>query len=210
MNSLARTPKMVKRVLLFYRKYGIIMLINAILSIVFKKWVVLYTPLTKSFFHIDCKIPIVIREVCKKDLNELRNLGETYEYRNLSHFSEWLRRGDAFFIAIYNERIVGYTSAGHRDSILEELVILRKDDAAGLGVFVLPEYRGKRIGPSLLAARTRQLKDRGYRRIVTHINLRNYPSRKAHMHAGSVEHTFISPFQVFKNEILHSIRDTLH
>ena len=160
-------------------------------------------PLTKPVLDIEPDIPIVLRKVCKKDLNELRKF-KFYAWQ--PDFLELLRRGGVAFIAISNEKIVGYACAGYRDSDLGGLVKLRKDDALRFIELVLPEYRGKRIGPSLMVAVARHLKEQGYKRLMGSAELSNYSARKAYMRAGYVEHTIVSHFRMTKYVFYNSIR----
>lgn len=217
MSTSNQTQNLIKKIVMYYKRYGLIMLVRDVFSkikrgrvLLFEKVVITYCPLTKPILDMTPGIPMVMKKACEEDLDELKELADRYDDWRLYDFLEWLRRGDAFILAIHNGKIIGYACAGHRDNILGGAIKLKKDDAAGLAAFVPPEYRGRRIGPCLDVAVSEHLKRQGYRRVVGWVGLSNYSARKAHMRAGVAEHiTTISVFQILMNGISNSMLDKI-
>lgn len=175
-------------------------------EILIGQWVIMYVLLTDPIPNIDPAIPIVLRKACKTDLHELRTIGKQYGHWHYYHFIEWFTRQDTFFVALFNKRIIGYSSAGLRDRMTGGLGKFGEDDAVGLATFVIPQYRGKRVGPSLSAAVSRHLREQGYKRKVTLVDFHNSNSRKALTRAGHVECAVKSVSQVYRNRIIQSLK----
>jgi GNAT superfamily N-acetyltransferase len=199
---------------LFVRRYGWVTLvkdwfskINHWHNILSDRVVVTERSLTGTLPIIKFGIPLVVRRAREEDLDELRRLAEKYSYWRLYDFFMWLRRKDAFFLAISDGSIVGYAAAGRRDSFLFGFVRLREDDAVGLGVFVLPEYRGYRVSPALVSAYSRYLVKQGFRRVVSWIEFGNCSARRAHMRVGVTERiTSVSVLRACLIGITDSVR----
>jgi GNAT superfamily N-acetyltransferase len=187
------STRLIQQAITHWRTFGLVSLTKSFLLLFFQKIVIFYMPLTTPIPKIDPEIPVVVRTVCKKHLNDLYKLSEQFGINSSSEFVEWFRKGYAFLVAIADKNIIGYASAGDID---EWSIKLQPSDAVGLSLFVRPEYRGRRVGPSLVMAVARHLQKQGYRRVIGATHFTNTSSRKAHVRAGYIELTIKSRSEV--------------
>jgi len=91
--------------------------------------------------------------------------------------AHWIRScledGDFGFVAVADNRVVGYALATVADSM-----------AWLHGLTVLPEYRGRGLGSALMAARLSALSAMGVTRVITEIATTNEPSLRVSRRVG--------------------------
>lgn len=96
--------------------------------------------------------------------------------------------------ALYNGKIIGYFKIALRRVYIRDydmVIQLPEGTAFIYDTFTLPEYRGKKIGHSLLVAITKHLKSRNYRRLWCHIPEWNKASLNLYQKAGFETVSFI-------------------
>jgi len=155
-------------------------------SLFFEEYVVIYWPLSRGVNEVSLDLPVVFRRACMDDLDELRGLDSHGEW-DVNHFSKWLRRGDVFFVAVLDGRIIGYACAGRSKSLMDGLIRLDDYSAEGFSAFVLPEFRGRHIGRALVAAVANCLREDGFKRVMGFVGYNNIPARRAYRSIGYIE-----------------------
>lgn len=142
-----------------------------------------------------------IRRATLSDVEELYNLVKSNNYSRIKkEFSEWIKKGYAFFIAIVDGKIVGYRCSSYGiESIsptFQKIIQLKDNDAWGKDVFVHPSYRGSRIS-SVLASKTHNcMRDAGYRQLLAYISPDNFTMRSATREMGFKELKEITFYRV--------------
>ena len=127
---------------------------------------------------------------------ELRELSvdELFAYPDLAEIQlseNFLRaaasRGDRMFAALKNERIVGYTvraigGGPHIDGIW---VVTPPDIAYAFKSFVVPDFRGRRISPSLILLSDDAMRDAGCNSRIGFVAVSNLASLRVGKRVGS-------------------------
>lgn len=184
-----------RRILDDIRKHGFLKIFKSIArKTIFqhKKYILISRSLENPIPEEHSPYNPAIRRATLSDVEELYKLVKTNGYsRTKQEFSEWIKKGYAFFIAIVDGKIVGYRCGSYRiESIslpFQKVIQLEDDDVWGKDVFVHPLYRGSRIS-SVLASKTHNfIRDAGYRRILAFISPDNIAMRSATREMGYKE-----------------------
>lgn len=144
---------------------------------------------------------MTIRRAALSDVKELYQLVKDNNYhRTKKEFSEWIKKGYVFFLAIVENRIVGYRCSSYGvESIhrhFRKAIKLKQDDAWGKDIFVHPSYRGKMISSVLGNKVLNCMKDRGYHRTFGFTTPDNLSMRSVGKKGGFKEIKEITYFRV--------------
>jgi GNAT superfamily N-acetyltransferase len=149
---------------------------------------------------------ITIRKAILADVGELhQSTMEHNWWRSKKQISEWIAKGYPFFLAIAEDKIVGYACVSLEVSLRDPTFIkeiikaihFEDDDAWGADAFVLPTHQGSRIYPALATETMKCAKAAGYRRILATVSPNNFPARSAHKKIGYKETKEITLSKIF-------------
>lgn len=118
------------------------------------------------------RLPVTIRLATPVDLEKFDGVAT---FSEIKAYAKRFARGHICFIALYQDRLVGYNwAATEVDPKLEgALVRIQPGDVYVGYAFTVPAYRGQRIGSALSAHRLRYLQEKGYRRMIAIADVRN-------------------------------------
>ncbi len=159
---------------------------------------------------------ITIRKATLADVGELHQLVADHNWpRTRDELSEWIAKGYPFFVALGEDKIIGYVCislgipSGH--PILDKAINSQDGDAWGADAFVMPAYRGKRIYAALASATCKCTAAAGYRRVFGTISSHNSSSRSAHQKIGCKEIKEITSCRVlfFRRTSIKSLREDI-
>ena len=144
---------------------------------------------------------MTIRRATLFDVKELYQLVKNNNYhRTTKEFSEWIKTDYAFFLAIIENRIIGYRCSSYGvESIprrFRKAIKLKRDDGWGKDVFIHPSYRGKMISSVLGKKVFNCMKERGYHRIFAYTTPDNLSMRSVGKKGGFKEIKEITYFRV--------------
>lgn len=135
-------------------------------------YLVLVRSLTEPIVIPQPRLPITIRLATPADLDKFDGVAT---FSEIKAYAKRFTRGHICFIALYQNRLVGYNwAAAEVDTELEGAPVrLQPGDAYAGYVFTVPAYRGQGIGPALSARRFRYLQERGYQRVIAIVDVNN-------------------------------------
>lgn len=163
---------------------------------------------------------ITIRKATLADVGELhQSIIKHNWWRSKKQLSEWIAKGYPFFLAIAEDKIVGYACVSLEVSLRDPTFIketikainFKDDDAWGADAFVLPTHQGSRIYPALAIETMKCAKAAGYRRILATVSPNNFSARSAHKKIGykeTKEITF-SRMLFFKRTNIKSLKEDI-
>lgn len=129
---------------------------------------------------IESTAPITIKEVTKKNLNELKN-----KNCDMKFFKELINDGSLLVTALNNGKIMGYVciSFNPTDRWGSKLN-LNSDEVWEHDAFIEFECRGGDLFSTLITYIAAVLRKRGYVSILSTVQPKNIPSIKAHTKCG--------------------------
>ena len=156
--------------------------------------------LDESLPDLKSKIPLIIRKVIWEDLDKLREIYPENP-NSISYFSEWLKKGYYFFIALDGEKIVGYSCNKPIDQSSSKVFsnidgIKKSEIVEGRHPMTIPEYRGKRVYAALSTKAHNFLKEKGYKKKVALVKVNNYSARIAQRRVGFKEIALVTYLKV--------------
>lgn len=184
------------------------------------KQILLSLSLEDSSPEIQPLLNITIRKATLADVGELHQSIVKHNYwRSKKQLSEWIAKGYPVFVAIAEDKIVGYACVSleviWREPIFIREIIkainFKEDDAWGADAFVLPTYQGSRIYPALAIEIMKCAKAAGYRRILGTVSPNNLSARSAHKKLGFKQMKEITLFKMlfFKRTNIKSLKEDI-
>ena len=151
---------------------------------------------------IDPKIAVDVRMGRDNDVPKLRRLLPRFPARV---FRSRLSRGDVFFIAKINDKIIHQMWSSFKDNyvpLLNKKIVLKEREAYIYHAYTAPEFRGNNIHAAVIRKALGYLKGQGYRRCFSVVNLKGNQVTKAYERiSGTVKGTIISYWRIlgYKN-----------
>jgi hypothetical protein len=138
------------------------------------------------------EMKVLIRDAAPSDLPKLKKIKF-----NTGEFSDWLRRGCTFIIALDGGKVASYMSM-HTKPLppFDKVVKLKPDEIWGIYAYTAPEYRGKKIYPSLAHFATRRMIKNGYKGCYGVVRTDNKTSIRVHDRMGKKDLTSIIHLKV--------------
>jgi len=139
------------------------------------RFVILARSLLEPLPDLQAKIPLEIRGFKPTDLDLIRNIDRPSEV-NLC--AKRLLHGHVGLLALYAGRPAGHAWASDTMEPSVERVELRLEpgDVICVDAYTAPAFRGKGVQTALAVARLALCRERGYRRMLTYIEVGNRPS----------------------------------
>ena len=111
------------------------------------KAIIFELDLEKSFPRITSELELSFRMAIKKDIDAMDEEHYGYDLKRKQFSKERLEKGDGCVLALYNGKIVGYvwTMNDHIDISKFNYIPISKNRISIYNVFVLKEFRGKRV-----------------------------------------------------------------
>jgi len=127
---------------------------------------------------VDSRLELSIRQANEKDIEEIIALSEESEKKRIKKYA---KPNSICYIARNKEEIAGYAWLNTKLILLDGIPIrkLAKKGVFGFGGFVFPEFRGKGVFKSLIAAYYQDMKDLKYDFFGNMTEVKNIPARKA-------------------------------
>lgn len=194
----------ISEIIEYGREHGLLGLLKAgVTMFIFHRYqqILLCLSLEDPIPEIQPPPNIAIRKATLADVAELHRcaIGNNWS-RSKQQLSKWIAKGYPFFVAVAEDRIIGYACVSlevpRRHPILGKAISFTDDDAWGADAFVIPTYRGSMIWPAVAIETMKCARALGYRRILSTTPPHNSSSRSAHKKIGYEEITEISSWRI--------------
>jgi ribosomal protein S18 acetylase RimI-like enzyme len=167
---------------------GLLRIVKEFLALPFQRieYVVRARPLTEPILVPQPRLPITIRLATMADLDKFDGAAT---FSEIKAYAKRFARGHICFIALYQDRLVGYNwAATEVDLELERAAVrLQPGDAYSGYAFTVPAYRGQGIVPALAAHRFRYLQEIGCQRAIAIVDVKNHAALAAGRKVGYQE-----------------------
>lgn len=144
---------------------------------------------------------VIIRKAMPADVEELYQIVKEFKLsRSRQEISDWIDKGDFFFLAISNNKIIAYAYSSDEASVISPVIRkyidFKTQDVWGKDAFVYPAYRGYKIYPALGVETLKWAKKAGYQRILGTASPQSKSARLAHKKLGFKEIKKIITFKI--------------
>lgn len=140
--------------------------------------------LEENIQDVEPKIKVVIREAQGAGLDKFRN---TTEEKKIKIFGERFNKGEICFIAEDQDKIAYYGWISFNDEYEDNCHIkvkLNKKEAYWFDCWTVPEYRKMGLHTAVTTKALTYLKNKGYKRVLSFVTVKNVPSLKAFGRVG--------------------------
>ena len=147
--------------------------------------------------EIKPKIKVTIRTALKEDLDKFKGI---VNERKMKLFKERFKKDRICFIALYQEKIAyfGWISFDDEyESIFQIKVRVENQEAYWFDCHTMPEYRQNGLHGAVTARALTYLKDKGCKKVLTHVMNDNIYSRKAFKKVGFTEKRMVTLIKIF-------------
>lgn len=147
--------------------------------------------------EIEPKIKVTIRMAVEDDLDKFKGL---VNERKMKLFRERFKKDRICFIALYQEKIAyfGWISFDDEyESIFQIRVKVNDKEAYWFDCHTMPQYRHNGLHSAITVKALIYLKDKGCKKILSHVMKDNIYSRKAFRKVGFKEKKTITLIKIF-------------
>ena len=147
--------------------------------------------------EIEPKIKVTIRTALKEDLDKFKGI---VNERKMKLFKERFKKDRICFIALYQEKIAyfGWISFDDEyESIFQIRVKVNHKEAYWFDCHTIPQYRNNGLHGTITAKALIYLKDKGCKKVLTHVMKDNIYSRKAFEKLGFKEKRMVTLIKIF-------------
>jgi ribosomal protein S18 acetylase RimI-like enzyme len=167
---------------------GLQRVVKEVLPLPFRRieYVITARLLTEPIAIPQPRLPVTIRLATPADLDKFNGVAT---FSELKAYAKRFARGHICFVALYQDKLVGYNwAAAEVDPELEGAPVRLQPGDAYVGyAFTAPAYRGQRIAPAMSAHRLRYLQEKGYRRAIAIVDVKNKAAQTIHRRVGYQE-----------------------
>jgi len=147
--------------------------------------------------EIEPKIKVIIRAAVEEDIDKFK---EIVNERKIKLFRERFKKNKICFIALDQEKIAyfGWISFDDEfESIFQIRVKVADKEAYWFDCHTIPEYRHNGLHSAITIKALIYLKDKGCKKVLTHVMKNNIYSRKAFRKVGFKEKKIITLIKIF-------------
>ena len=147
--------------------------------------------------EIEPKIKVTIRTAVEDDLDKFKGI---VNEKKIKLFRKRFKEDRMCFIALHQEKIVyfGWISFDDEyESIFQIMVKINDKEAYWFDCRALPIYRRNRLHSVVTAKVLIYLKDKGFKKVLTHVMKDNIYSRKAFKKLGFKEKRMVTLIKIF-------------
>jgi|SRR5665648_214667 len=146
---------------------------------------------------IEPKIKVTIRAATEDDLDKFKGI---VNERKIKLFKKRFKKDRICFMALDQEKIAyfGWISFGDEyESIFQIIVKVNDKEAYWFDCHTIPEYRRNGLHSAITAKALIYLKDKGCKKVLTHVMKNNIYSRKSFRKVGFKEKRMVTLIKIF-------------
>lgn len=147
--------------------------------------------------EIEPKIKVTIRTAVEDDLDKFKGI---VSKRKIKLFRERFKKNRMCFIALDHKKIAyfGWISFDDEyETIFQIMVRVKDKEAYWFDCHTIPEYRRYGLHSAITAKALIYLKDKGCKKVLTHVMKNNIYSRKAFRKVGFKEKRMLTLIKIF-------------
>lgn len=147
--------------------------------------------------EIEPKIKVTIRTAVEDDLDKFKGI---VSERKIKLFRERFKKNRMCFIALHQENIAyfGWISFDDEyETIFQIMVRVKDKEAYWFDCHTIPEYRRYGLHSAITTKALIYLKDKGIKKVLTHVMKNNIYSRKAFRKVGFKEKRMVTLIKIF-------------
>jgi len=160
---------------------------------------------------IEPKIKVTVRAATEDDLDKFKGI---VNERKIKLFKKRFKKDRICFMALDQEKIAyfGWISFDDEyESIFQIIVKVNDKEAYWFDCHTIPEYRRNGLHSAITAKALIYLKDKGCKKVLTHVMKNNIYSRKAFKKVGFKEKRMVTLIKIFnfKHYIVRDVKGKL-